>query len=89
MYFPAKGTNHLLIAKPSGYFELLSPPASLSFSEILFIYLTEREREREREREMRAQQGEQQAEGEGQAGSPLSREPDVGLHPRTWDHDLS
>jgi len=28
-------------------------------------------------------QGEQQAEGEGEAGSPPSREPDVGLDPRT------
>jgi len=26
---------------------------------------------------------------EGEAGSPLSREPDAGLDPRTWDHDLS
>ena len=29
------------------------------------------------------------AEGEGEAGSPLSREPDMGLNPRTLDHDLS
>jgi len=28
-------------------------------------------------------------EGEGEAGSPLSRDPDTGLHPRTGDHDLS
>ena len=27
-------------------------------------------------------QGEGQAEGEGEAGSPLSKEPDVGLDPR-------
>jgi len=26
---------------------------------------------------------------EGEADSPLSRESDVGLDPRTWDHDLS
>ena len=36
-----------------------------------FIYLTEREHK----------QGQQQAEGE--AGSPLSREPNMGLDPRT------
>ena len=41
----------------------------------LFIYLTEgRERERV---------STQQAEGEGEAGSQLSREPDVGFDPRT------
>ena len=28
-------------------------------------------------------------EGEREAGSPLSREPDTGLDPRTPDHDLS
>ena len=45
----------------------------------LFIYLTEREGEREREHK----QGKQQAEGEREAGSLLSREPDMGLDPRT------
>jgi len=35
----------------------------------------------ERERESELKQGERQAEGA--AGSPLSREPNVGLHPRT------
>ena len=39
-----------------------------------FIYLFDREREHK--------QGEQQAEGE--AGCTLSREPNVGLHRRTW-----
>ena len=37
-------------------------------------------------------QGERQAEGEEEAGSPLSREPNVRLDPRTpgsQDHDLS
>ena len=31
------------------------------------------------------------AEGEGEAASLLSRDPDVGLHPRPrpWDHDLN
>ena len=28
-------------------------------------------------------------EAEGEADSPLSWEPDVGLHPRPWDPDLS
>jgi len=28
-------------------------------------------------------------EGEGEAASLLSREPNVGLHPRPRDHDLS
>jgi len=27
--------------------------------------------------------------GEGEAGFLLSREPDAGLDPRSWDHDLS
>ena len=40
-----------------------------------FTYLFEMEEEREHK------QGEKQAEGE--AGSPLSREPDAGLDPRT------
>ena len=56
---------------------LLSLLRNDNFLKILFIYLTEiisRQREREREEE---------------AGSPLSREPDVGLDPRNWDHDLS
>ena len=43
------------------------------FKRTLFIYLTQREHK----------QKEQQAEEEGKTGSPLSREPDVGLHPRT------
>ena len=42
-----------------------------------FIYLFDTEREREKT------QGEWQAEGEGQAGSPPSREPHVGLNPRS------
>ena len=29
------------------------------------------------------------AEGEGGADLRLSREPNVGLNPRPWDHDLS
>ena len=37
-----------------------------------FIYLSDREHKQE-----------QQAEGEEEAGSPLSREPDVGIDPRT------
>jgi len=37
-------------------------------------------RERKRERQRTHKQGEQQSEEE--AGSPLSREPDVGLDPR-------
>ena len=44
-----------------------------------FIYLFDRERERERAHK----QAERQAKGEGEEGSPLSREPDVGLDPRT------
>ena len=43
----------------------------------LFIYLTVRGEQREHK------QGEQQAEGEREAGSQLSREPDMGLDPRT------
>ena len=48
-------------------------PALFFFLKILFK-INKREREHE--------QREWQAEGE--AGSPLSREPDVGLDPRTW-----
>ena len=45
-------------------------------------------RERKREREDEQGRG---AEGEGEADSLLSKEPDVGLHPRPgpWDHDLN
>ena len=52
------------------------------FFKILFIHLRERmyvNGGRERER-ARAGGG---AEGEGEAGFPLSREPDMGLDPRT------
>ena len=42
---------------------------------ILFIYLLENACKREHK------QAEQQTEGEGEAGSPLSREPNVGLGP--------
>ena len=31
----------------------------------------------------------EKAEGEGEAGSLLSGEPDAGLDPRSWDHNLS
>ena len=41
----------------------------------LRFYLFERERE--------SRQAGEAAEGEGEAGSPLSREPDVGLDPTT------
>ena len=54
------------------------------FFKVLFIYL--REGEREKEREDKQGGG---AEEEGETGSPLSREPDVGLHPEPQDHDLS
>ena len=48
---------------------------SLIFLKILFIYLTERER---------SQVGRETGrEREEEAGSPLSREPDMGLNPRT------
>ena len=43
------------------------------FLKILFIYLREKEHT----------QAEGAAEGEEEVGSPLSREPDAGLHPRT------
>ena len=46
---------------------------SFYFLKILFIYLTDRDHK----------QAERQAEREGEAGSLLSREPDVGLDPRT------
>ena len=48
-----------------------------SFLKKGYIYLFEREKEREREI---AQPG---GGAEGEADSPLSREPDVGLGPRT------
>ena len=34
-------------------------------------------------------QGGRVEEGEGEVVSSLSRELDVGLDPKTWDHDLS
>ena len=45
------------------------------FFKIVFVWQSKRWR--------RHKQGEWQAEGEGEAGSLLSREPDVGLDPRT------
>ena len=45
----------------------------LIFFKILFIFLTESTHK----------QGEQQAAGEGEAGSPLNKEPNVGLSLRT------
>ena len=50
----------------------------LFFWKILFIYLSKRENTSEGGG----------AEGEGEADSPLSREPNVRLNPRTQDHDL-
>ena len=54
------------------------------FFKILFIYLSGIEGERASEH----RQTERQAEAEGEAGSPPSKEPDVGLDPKTlgsWD----
>ena len=45
----------------------------------IFIYLTDRDHKHT----------ERQAERDGEAGSPLSREPNLGLDPRTLDHDLN
>ena len=49
----------------------------LFYFKIVFIYLREGERASEH------RQTEGQAEAEGEAGSPPSKEPDVGLDPRT------
>ena len=49
-------------------------PSKLFFRD--FIYLLERQRERGSKRE-------QELGGEGEVGFPLSRQPDVGLDPRT------
>ena len=49
------------------------------FIKISFIYLTVREREREREQAG----GAAGAEREGEASSPLSREPNTELDPKT------
>ena len=51
----------------------ISPNQLFVFLKILFIYFTERENKQE----------EQQAEGEGEGASPLSRELNMGLYPRT------
>ena len=50
---------------------------------ILFIYLFDRERERERERQPAREGTQAGGVGEEEAGSQRSREPDVGLNPRT------
>ena len=44
-----------------------------------FTYLFDRERERKSVHK----QGEQQAEGEEEPDAPLSKEPNMGLYPRT------
>ena len=49
-----------------------------------FIYLFDREREKKRARTSRGS-----SRGREEAGSSLSREFDVGLHPESWDHDPS
>ena len=53
----------------------LLPSVFILTSFLFFIYLTERDTEREG-----TQAG---GVGEGEAGFPLSKEPDVGLDPRT------
>ena len=47
-----------------------------------FIYLGERKRKQEREHEQGGEEGPREEQ------SPLSRVPDAGLDPGTWDHDL-
>ena len=54
----------------------------LFFFKILLNYLTERERARDRER-ARGREREREVEEEGEADSPLSREPEVELNPKT------
>ena len=56
------------------YLLLSSVLCSFKFFKKDFIYVYDRER---------ALTSRGLAEGEGEAGSPLSREPDVGLDPRT------
>ena len=56
---------------------------SLNFFFFLRFYLFEREREHVNERKSTQAQTEGGAEGEGEAASPLGREPDIGLDPRT------
>ena len=63
------------VPKSSVHFSITSKDLFFIFL-IFFIYDSHREKEREREAET-------QAEGEGEAGSPVSREPDAGLNPRT------
>ena len=55
----------------------LAIPDFFFFLKILFIY------QRERGGESEHRQTEWQAEAEGEAGSPPSKEPNVGLDPRT------
>ena len=55
-------------------------PVMILFKKISFIYLTQEER-------AQAGGGRQQAEGE--AVFPLSKEPNMGLIPGSWDYDLS
>ena len=45
--------------------------------------MTQRERESSRTSSLKSRQREKEAEGEEEAGSPLSRDLDVGLDPRT------
>ena len=50
------------------------------FFKIIFIYLTQKEKESEHTQGGAADRG---RGGEGEAGSPQSKEPNVGLDPRT------
>ena len=67
------GLNEMVFY-PKSRKEMLDVDVHVRFK-ILLIYL--------RERESESIQAEGAAEGEGEAGSPLSKEPHVGLHSRT------
>ena len=66
--------------EPKADTQLLSHPGVL-------IYLFDTERERERESTNRKKG--RGTEGQGEAGSPLSKKPNVGLDPRPRDHALN
>lgn len=79
--------QEMVLAKPSPYERAASANSSLEDSSHFFLKIFKKclhLREIQSRTEKAAQAGGAEAEAEGEADSPLSREPDLGLHPRTW-----
>ena len=72
-----------MVELTKGYQEYRIPSKDSMIRETHFDSLKKNIYLREREREIVSEQAWEEAEEEGKAGSPLSREPNVGLNLRT------